>query len=314
MNGPLVTSLGHAGLRIDADGLSVLCDPWLSPGGAFLGSWWQFPDNSHLATEEILDADWVVVSHAHQDHFDSALLARLPEHTRVVIPRYPSSAFRDAVRRSGVRHVVELGSWQRLALNDRGDWLTVIPEISPMCHDAGVLIMASGRSILHSNDARLTLSQCRRAAIETTGRLDLMAVQMSGASWHPICYDYPPDVVERICAEKRIGKFKAVTRLVRQVQPRIVMPYAGPPCFLDPALAEHNQQIPAPGIFPDQEQAAMWLREHLRDVETVSMLPGDVLEVTETGPVGVVNDPQVARLLVQRRIGLPDRLSTSACR
>lgn len=292
MNGPLVTSLGHAGLRIDAAGLSVLCDPWLSPGGAFLGSWWQFPDNSHLATREILDADWVVISHAHQDHFDSDLLARLPEHTRVVIPRYPSSSFRDAVRRTGVRHVVELASWHRLALNDRGDWLTVIPEISPMCHDSGVLIMAAGRSILHSNDARLTLSQYRRAAIETTGQLDLMAVQMSGASWHPICYDYPPDVVERICAEKRIGKFKAVTRLVRQVRPRIVMPYAGPPCFLDPELAEHNQRIPAPGIFPDQEQAATWLREHLRDTETVNMLPGDVLEVTEAGPVGVVNDPQ----------------------
>jgi L-ascorbate metabolism protein UlaG (beta-lactamase superfamily)/nitrite reductase/ring-hydroxylating ferredoxin subunit len=292
MNGPLVTSLGHAGLRIDAAGLSVLCDPWLSPGGAFLGSWWQFPDNSHLATPEILDADWVVVSHAHSDHLDRGLLARLPERTRVVIPRYPSPALRDAVRRTGVRHVIELDSWQRLALNDRGDWLTVIQEVSPMCHDAGVLLMAGGRSILHANDARLTLAQCRRAAIETSGQLDLMAVQMSGASWHPVCYEYPPGVVGMICAEKRLGKFKAVTRLVRQANPRIVLPYAGPPCFLDPALAEHNRQIRAPGIFPDQEQAGTWLAERLRDVTSVTMLPGDVLEVPNAGsPVGVVGDP-----------------------
>jgi UDP-MurNAc hydroxylase len=118
-----------------------------------------------------------------------------------------------------------------------------------------------------------------------------MAVQMSGASWHPICYDYPPGVVEQVCAEKRTGKFQAVTRLVRQVRPRIVLPYAGPPCFLDPELAEHNRQIPAPGIFPDQEQAGAWLRDRLRDVIPITMLPGDVLEVADAGPVGVLRDP-----------------------
>ena len=58
MNGPRVTSLGHAGLRIDAPGLRMLCDPWMSPGGAFLGSRFPFPDNAHVRTPQMLDADW----------------------------------------------------------------------------------------------------------------------------------------------------------------------------------------------------------------------------------------------------------------
>ena len=286
MTGPLITALGHAGLRIDAPGLTVLCDPWLSPGGAFLGSWWQFPDNRHLDTQQVLRADWVVVSHAHLDHFDAALLSRLPEQVRVVIPRYPSAALRDAVRATGVRHIVEVDGWTRLALNDRGDWLTVIPEASPMCHDAAVLIRVAGRSILHANDARLSPAQCRRAAIEGDGAIDLMAVQMSGASWHPICYEYPSSEIDRICAEKRVGKFKAVTRLLRQVEPRLVMPYAGPPCFLDPVLSHHNRRIREPGIFPDQEQAAGWLRGRLPRTRVVTMLPGDVLDVAAGAVVG----------------------------
>jgi UDP-MurNAc hydroxylase len=166
--------------------------------------------------------------------------------------------------------------------------LTVIPEQSPMCHDAAIMIVASGRAIMHTNDARLSLAQARRAMAEVGGPLDLMAVQMSGASWHPICYEYPDDVTARICAEKRTGKFKAVTRLVRGAQPALVMPYAGPPCFLDPALRQHNRWIAEPGIFPDPAQAERWLRERLPGQPAISLLPGDVVDL---GTGQVLPDP-----------------------
>ena len=62
-----------------------------------------------------------------------------------------------------------------------------------MSHDAAVLFSVAGTSVLHTNDARISLSQVRRA-IEEVGRpIDLMGVQMSGASWHPVCYDYDAD-------------------------------------------------------------------------------------------------------------------------
>ena len=99
---PVVTSLGHAGLRIQTEHLSLLCDPWLSPRGAFLGSWFQFPDNTHLAVPAVLDCDWVAVSHEHLDHLDLDLLARLPDRVRVVIPHYPSNALRRRLAAAGV--------------------------------------------------------------------------------------------------------------------------------------------------------------------------------------------------------------------
>jgi L-ascorbate metabolism protein UlaG (beta-lactamase superfamily)/nitrite reductase/ring-hydroxylating ferredoxin subunit len=289
---PTVTFLGHAGLAIRAGGFRLLADPWFARTGAFLGSWHQFPRNDHLDLADLLDADWVAVSHEHLDHMDLSVLTRLPERTRVLIPRYPSSVFRDRLRDAGVRKIVELEPWQQFPLDTRGSWITAIPEQSPMCHDAAFLIVADGHCVLDCNDARLTAAQARRAKHLAGGRLDLMAVQASGASWHPICYDYPAEVRQEVESQKRLGKFRAVLRLVRATQPELAVPFAGPPCFLDPQLRRFNPSPGAPGIFPDPGQATAWLSEHLPDQRWANFRPGDRLDLASGE---VLADPVSAR-------------------
>ena len=287
MSEPMVTALGHAGLRIDGPGVRVLADPWLSPGGAFLGSWFPFPDNAHLLTPEVLDVDLVVVSHEHLDHLDLDLIASLPETVPVVVPRYPSTIMERRLRAIGRTRIVVLDAWQRYPLNDH-DWLTVIPEQCPMSHDSAVLFMISGHSVMHTNDARISLAQARRAMTEVGGELDVMGVQMSGASWHPVRYEYDEVERERISTIKRVGKFKAVTRLVRQVEPRLVMPYAGPPCFLDDDLFELNSGLRPGGIFPDQGEALAWLADRLPTQPGACLLPGDRIALDR---LEVIRDP-----------------------
>lgn len=274
-----VTFLGHAGLALDAREFRLLADPWFARTGAFLGSWHQFPRNDHLDTPELLDVDWVAVSHEHLDHMDLTVLTRLPARTRVLIPRYPSPTFRDRLRGAGVTEVIELEPWERFPLDTRGSWIAAIPEHSPMCHDAAFLIVADGHSVLDCNDARLTASQTRRAKHMAGGRLDIMALQTSGASWHPVCYAYPSDVRAQIEQSKRIAKFRAVARLVRATEPELAVPFAGPPCFLDPELRRFNASLRAPGIFPDAEQSQAWLSEHLPRQRWASFRPGDRVEL-----------------------------------
>lgn len=279
-----VTFLGHAGLAVNARGFRLLADPWFARTGAFLGSWHQFPRNDHLDTPDLLDVDWVAVSHEHLDHMDLSVLNRLPGRTRVLIPRYQSRTFRDRLRRAGVKNVIELPPWEQFPLDARGSWITAIPEHSPMCNDAAFLIVADGQSVLDCNDARLTASQARRAKYMAGGRLDVMAVQTSGASWHPICYAYPPNVRAEIEQRKRIAKFRSVLRLVRATQPELAVPFAGPPCFLDPALRPFNASLRAPGIFPDAEQSRAWLSEHLPAQRWEAFRPGDRFDV-ESGRI-----------------------------
>jgi UDP-MurNAc hydroxylase len=289
---PRLTFLGHAGLALASDSFRLLADPWFARTGAFLGAWHQFPRNDHLDTDGLLDADWVAVSHEHLDHMDLSVLTRLPTRTRVLIPRYPSPVFRDRLRAGGVAKVIELEPWRPFPLDNRGSWITPIPEQSPMCHDAAFLIVADGYSVLNCNDARLTASQARRAKHLAGGRLDVMAIQTSGASWHPICYSYPPQVRQQIEADKRIAKFRAVQRLIRATGPELAVPFAGPPCFLDPALRRFNASIRPPGIFPDAEQAVAWLAEHLPGQHWASFRPGDRLDLA-TGEMH--RDPVSAR-------------------
>ena len=48
-----VTSVGHAGFRIDTKAGSILCDPWVNP--AYFASWFPFPDNSTLDWDALGD-------------------------------------------------------------------------------------------------------------------------------------------------------------------------------------------------------------------------------------------------------------------
>jgi UDP-MurNAc hydroxylase len=273
-----VSYLGHAGLRVDGADVRLLMDPWLSDRGAFQAAWFPFPANAHLDRPTLLDCDYVTVSHEHLDHMDLTVLSSLRPTTTVLIPQYPSPAFRDRLAAAGVRNVCELPGWRKFWLNDRGDWLTFIPEQSPMCHDSAVLVCVGGASLLHCNDARLTAGQARRAAIEAGGRLDVLAIQMSSATWHPICYEYPAAQIAAIGEAKRSGKFRAVSRLVRLVKPELAVPFAGPMCFLDPELTRHNQWLKPPGLFPDQGQAAEFLTDRLPGQRVGLWLPGDSYE------------------------------------
>jgi UDP-MurNAc hydroxylase len=282
---PTATFIGHAGLAVQGIACRLLADPWLAPTGAFLGAWHQYPRNDHLDVAALVDADWVAVSHEHLDHFDPWLLARLPARASVLIPEYPGPAYRERLHAAGIRRVIEIPAWQKFALDNRGSWITTIPEISPMCHDAAFLIVIDGRAVLHCNDARLTAAQVRRAKHLAGGRLDVMALQTSSASWHPICYEYGPEDMVRISLEKRISKLRSVHRLIRQTKPELAVPFAGPPCFLDDEVSHLNWVLrQGDGAFCDPEQAVEWLRERLPAQRFDYFLPGDSLDL-ETGEV-----------------------------
>src|ERR1700752_5024492 len=95
-----VTSVGHAGFRIDTKAGSILCDPWVNP--AYFASWFPFPDNSQLDWETLGDCDYLYVSHLHRDHFDAAHLRRfVSKKATVLLPEYPTSQLEDELRELG---------------------------------------------------------------------------------------------------------------------------------------------------------------------------------------------------------------------
>ncbi|HEU4642632.1 MAG TPA: MBL fold metallo-hydrolase [Gemmatimonadaceae bacterium] len=267
-----ITYLGHAGLEVQTARATVLCDPWLSPEGTFQASWFQFPDNSHLVTPELRRPTAVVVSHEHLDHVDPWFLAQVPSTIPIIIHRFPSPVLRRKLQAAGPRPIIELPAWEPLEIAD-GTSVFFVPEESPMNHDVAIVIQADGQTLLNMNDARLAPMQMREIRTKAGGTVDVFALQGAGASWYPMCYEYPPEKRATLSRQKRLAKFGYMVRAIRAVKPTTVIPFAGPPCFLDPELAPLNAELTA-GIFPDQQQVVDWLATRAV-TNTVVMLPGD---------------------------------------
>ena len=267
-----ITATGHAGLNVETARATLLIDPWFSPEGAFQGSWFQYPENSHLLGAKLARPTAIVISHEHLDHVDPWFLAQVPNSVPVIIPRYPSPVLKRKILKGGPREIVEADQWEVVSAVD-GVELFFVSE-PPMNHDSAIVVRADGYSLLNLNDARLFPVQLREIRRMLGGTVDAFAFQGAGASWFPMCYGYPPEKARELSRRKRLGKFAFCLKTMRIVEPVIGLPVAGPPAFLDPELFALNREMEDPGVFPDQQQIADWLRGHGVD-NTAVLLPGD---------------------------------------
>jgi L-ascorbate metabolism protein UlaG (beta-lactamase superfamily) len=76
-----VEFLGHATVLVDIAGIRVLTDPFLRGRIGPLQRHGPVPDASKV------QADVVIVSHGHRDHFDRESIDRLPGHPTILVPR-----------------------------------------------------------------------------------------------------------------------------------------------------------------------------------------------------------------------------------
>jgi len=267
-----VALLGHAGLRVETPGATLLIDPWFSPEGSFQASWFPYPDNSHLLEPELFSPTAILISQERMDHFDAWFLARVPANVPVVVPRYPSSALRRKIELAGARPVVEVPAWEPCEVAE-GVTVFFVPEDSPMNHDSAIVLMAGGLTLFDLNDARLSPLQLRTIRARAGGVIDVFAFQGVEASWYPMCYRYDDERKREKAHQKRLAKLSYVARSIGVLAPVTALPFAGPPCFLDPEIFQHNAEIDR-GILPDQEQVGGWLRG--RGLENVVvLLPGE---------------------------------------
>jgi L-ascorbate metabolism protein UlaG (beta-lactamase superfamily) len=101
-----VTFVGHATTLVSVDGTRVLTDPFLRSRLGPLQRHGPLPDARGL------EADVVVISHGHPDHFDTPSLERLPGRPVVVVPRGLGTRVRPSER--GAREVVEIAAGESL--------------------------------------------------------------------------------------------------------------------------------------------------------------------------------------------------------
>ena len=270
-----VTSVGHAGFRIDTHAGSILCDPWVNP--AYFGSWFPFPDNSALDWDALGDCDYLYVSHLHHDHFDPR---NLREHVNkdavVLLPDYPVPDLRRELENLGFHRFFETtDSVKHRVSGPKGELDVMIialraPADGPI-GDSGLVVDDSETVAFNMNDARPVDLDVVHADF---GQVDVHMLQYSGAIWYPMVYEMPERAKAAFGKQKRQRQMDRCRQYIAQMGASWVIPSAGPPCFLDPQLRVLNDDHGDPAnIFPDQMVFLDELRAHGHDGGLL-MIPG----------------------------------------
>jgi UDP-MurNAc hydroxylase len=272
------TSIGHAGILIETEAGSIVCDPWFVP--AFFGSWFVFPRNDQLSDdllERIENADFLYISHLHGDHQDEPWLR---EHLRrdipILLPGFPTREQQRTLAALGFTNFVRTTDTEELEI---APGLTIAIHIETSITDGpggdSALVVSDGESILvNQNDCRINdLGQ-----LSAHGPVDLHWLQFSGAIWYPMVYDIPDDDKRALCEAKVNAQFARATRYVEKIDARAIVPSAGPPCFLDEDLFGLNMIDGTEStIFPDQTKFLEMLAA--AGHRGVSNIPGTTISI-----------------------------------
>jgi len=271
------TSLGHAGILIRCRQATIVCDPWFEP--AFLGSWFPFPRNDQLSATlmgDVVAPDYLYVSHLHGDHFDERFLKeRMHKSVKVLLPDFPTDELRRRLTRLGFVNFIPTVDGKEL---DLGDGLTVAIHMESSVTDGpggdSALVVSDGNArLVNQNDCRTH----DPAALAAHGPIDQHWLQYSGAIWYPMVYDEPEQLRRDQARVKVESQFARAERYVSAIAAAVVVPSAGPPCFLDDELFDFNmvtgEEI---SIFPDQTQFISRLERAGR--QAALNVPGTTIE------------------------------------
>ncbi|MEU2871629.1 MBL fold metallo-hydrolase [Streptomyces olivoreticuli] len=272
-----VTMLGHAGLYLETNGGSILCDPWSSP--AYFASWFPFPDNRSLAWERYARPDYLYISHLHQDHFDPAHLREHVSHdVTVLLPDFPLPDLREALSGLGYTRFRLLSNGKAVELGGlRVAITTVSAPVDGPIGDSALAVDDGTARILDQNDARPVHPE----PITAFGPYDAHFLQFSGASWWPLTYDLTPRAKAVFGRAARANGMARAVRFIEQIGARHVVPCAGPACFLDDELFAYNDiEHDACNPFPDQSVFVDHLVQGGRP-KALLTVPGTVLELAD---------------------------------
>lgn len=225
-----ITYCGHACLMVEEAGLTLVTDPWFSKTGAFAYSWFQFPDNTDMDLERIRQADYVFITHSHADHLDRDFIRTLPSTVKILIPQYPNGRLKSLIEKELGRHAIEVPAKKSFSLGEDFE-ICAVPQRIPYQEDCALVVRSKERCILNANDTKLT--QDDLAWIRDHHAPEFLFIQFSGASWHPFVYNYPSEKKADLARTKIKNKYHHVWSAMEGVGAKYLIPFAGPPCFLD---------------------------------------------------------------------------------
>lgn len=257
-------TLSHAGLRVSAGGVELVCDPWLV-GSVYWRSWWNYPPVPRSLVET-LRPDFIYLTHLHWDHFQAASLKLFPD-VPVLVPydRYERMV-RDlkAVGRTDVR---EVRHGQRVVLGDR---LAITSfHFSPIITDSAVVIEADDQVLFNANDAKFAGAPLDQI-LRRFPKVDFCFRSHSSANPRA-CFHVTDAPDEEVDDNEHY--LRAFALFMARVKPRWAIPFASNSCLLHDDVWDMNPLVQTPLAVRDYFER--FRCERGLDTQVRIMVPGD---------------------------------------
>ncbi|MCV9999708.1 MBL fold metallo-hydrolase [Pararhizobium sp. YC-54] len=174
----------NATLKLDYAGRTVLIDPYLAPKHSLPSFTGRSPNPMVELPAEIDDilegVDLVIVSHLHDDHFDSVAMERVPKH----LPLFCQPGDEATIREAGFTNVTpltETATWEGLTLTRREGSHGLGPVVELMGPVMGFSLEAAGEpSIYWAGD---TVLYPPVADVIRDTKPDIVVTHSCGARW-----------------------------------------------------------------------------------------------------------------------------------
>ncbi|MCI0450166.1 MAG: Rieske 2Fe-2S domain-containing protein [Chlorobi bacterium] len=288
-----ITYLGHAGFFVETSEMVLVMDSWLSKHGAFDSSWFQFPCNHHLAAlvKEKLSENgkdkFIYISHEHKDHFDIEFLNSITNKDfTFIIGDFRREVLKNRLSTIGAKNLIACKD--REIIKIPGGFAQLFLDDSELNRDSAIYLSLGNKNFLNFNDCR-KLDEVHYIKSQYN-KIDVFTCQFSGATWHPTCYEYSKEEYDRISRRKMIGKFETVAKAIETLSPKLYLPSAGPPRFLDPVIEHLNFE--ENNIFPLSYKFLSYLDKRIKsdNINFFDIMPGDTLDSRTMKFINLSND------------------------
>ncbi len=152
-------------------------------------------------------------------------------------------------------------------------------EDSPDSRNAAATFLTREAHLVAMSNARLKPKQRQALKDRLRGRVDALLVQCAGVAWNPICFRYSDERLAALSSAKRIARLEDAFQALDQLAPRIGLPYAGPPAFVEHSLFRFNEDRGGKDLLSDQQRSQAWLRQRGYTRRLEIPLPGDRLNL-----------------------------------
>lgn len=269
--------ISHACLKLTGEFGTLVCDPWLVNEPVFNLSTWKFPPALHMPEEVVEDADYLLITHTHEDHFHAPSL----DYFRRDIPVYLSAfdthpgmranTIEMVLRKMGFYNIHRLHHWETILLGGKTP-LTCIPNADTRAHDwenMGFVLEHPDCVLLNLNDNVNDEALCKEIKIRF-GHIDIGLIQTGGVTMFPGCFRMP-EADMKVAAEARKLAFREQRRLLDFIEPSVIAPFAGDFAWLADQYFHNNWANRTTPILFRQMMA-----ENYQNSELVLLQPGDV--------------------------------------